>query len=437
MKTQNHPTRNAGCLLIIPAALALAACATPRDAARPVTIVADKPNGVSYWNDIANKTVLAPSPASAVNSTPEEQRPTFFFDVASVHVAIYDAVVAIEGRYKPFAVKPKAPAAGASTEAAVNAAAYGVLRALFPNRSAVYQAAYEQRLAALPEGPAKTMGLALGSEVAAEVVRLRANDGRMVALAPYVSGTAQGQFRAANPNPVFRHFPSVKPFALTSPGQFRPAPPPALNSAAYANAVNETRALGGTTSATRTPEQLEVARFHTEPPPPAVTRNLGRFASSTADVGEAARLMAMVYVSFADAIGACFEAKYHYQTWRPVSAIQMADADGNDATAHDAAWAPSLPTPNHPEYPAAHSCTSGSVGEALRGFYGTPDVTFTWDSNVTKTTRTYAGIDAFNAEAGMARIHGGMHFRHATVAGEELGRRVGQWVTQRHFGRQD
>ena len=129
---------------------------------RPVTIVADKPNGVSYWNDIANKTVLAPSPASAVNSTPEEQRPTFFFDVASVHVAIYDAVVAIEGRYKPFAVKPKAPAAGASTEAAVNAAAYGVLRALFPNRSAVYQAAYEQRLAALPEGPAKTMGLALG-----------------------------------------------------------------------------------------------------------------------------------------------------------------------------------------------------------------------------------------------------------------------------------
>ena len=172
------------------------------------------------------------------------------------------------------------------------------------------------------------MGLALGSEVAAEVVRLRANDGRMVALAPYVSGTAPGQFRAANPNPVFRHFPSVKPFALTSPGQFRPAPPPALNSAAYANAVNETRALGGTTSATRTPEQLEVARFHTEPPPPAVTRNLGRFASSTADVGEAARLMAMVYVSFADAIGACFEAKYHYQTWRPVSAIQMADADG-------------------------------------------------------------------------------------------------------------
>lgn len=440
MKTRTQPRRNVSRRQIIPAVLAvaaLAACTTPHHAAPPVTITATQTNVVAFWNDIANQTVLAPSPASALNPTPEEQRPAFFFDVASVHVAIYDAVVAIEGRYKPFAVKPKAPAAGASTEAAVHAAAYGVLKALFPNRSAVYQAAHDQRMAAVPEGSAKAMGQALGSEVAAAVVRLRANDGRLVALAPYASGAAPGQFRAANPNPVFRHFPSIKPFALQSLSQFRPAPPPALNSAAYAAAVNETRALGSTTSAARTPEQLEVARFHTEPPPPAITRNLGRFASSTAHVGDAARLMAMIYVSYVDAIGACFDAKYHYQTWRPASAITLADTDGNDATAPDTAWAPSLPTPNHPEYPAAHSCTSGSVGEALRSFYGTPDVTFTWDSTVTKTTRTYAGIDAFNAEAGLARLHGGMHFRPATVAGEELGRRVAQWVAQHHFKRQE
>ena len=399
-----------------------------------MTVTANQPNVVSYWNDIANKTVLA---TSTVNTTPEEQRPTFFFDLASVHVAIYDAVVAIEGRYKPFAVKPRSPAAGASVDAAVSAAGYGVLKALFPNRSASYQAAYEQRLAAMPDSPAKILGLALGSEVAAEVVRLRANDGRNVALAPYVSGTAPGQFRSANPNPVFRHFPSIKPFALASLGQFRPASPPALGSATYAAAVTQTRSLGGTASAARTPKQLEVARFHTEPPPPAVTRNLGRFASSTANVADAARLMAAIYVSYVDAIGACFEAKYHYQTWRPASAIQMADVDGNDATQVDAAWTPALPTPNHPEYPAAHSCTSGSLGEALRGYYGTPNVTFTWDSAVTGTTRTYTGIDAFNAEAGMARIHGGMHFGFATAAGEELGRRVAQWVAVRHFGRQD
>ncbi len=281
------------------------------------------------------------------------------------------------------------------------------------------------------------MGLAVYSEVAAGVVASRANDGRDVALVPYVSGAAAGQFRSANPTPIFRHFPAIKPFALNSLGQFRPAPPPALNSAAYATAFNETRSLGGVDSTVRTPEQLEAARFHTEPPPPAVTRNLGRFASSTADVADAARLMAMVYVSFADAIAACFETKYHYNTWRPVSAINMADVDGNDTTQIDAGWKPVLPTPNHPEYPAAHSCTSGSLGEALRGYYGTPNVTFTWDSNVTKTTRTYIGIEEFNADAGIARLYGGMHFRFATVAGEELGKRVAQWVTSRHFGRQD
>lgn len=410
--------------MLVALAGTLAACATPPGGAPPVTLKADQPNVVSYWNEVANRTALA---SSSTATTPEEQRPAVFFDLASVHVAIYDAVVAIEGRYKPFAVKPRSPAAGASTDAAASAAAHGVLKALFPNRSAEYHAAYGQRLAAIPDGPAKTAGLALGSEVAAEVVRLRANDGRMVALGPYVSGTAPGQFRAANPNPVFRHFPSIKPFALQSLGQFRPAPPPALDSPAYASAVAETRALGGSTSTQRTAQQLEVARFHTEPPPAAITRNLGRFAASTANVADAARLMAALYVSYVDAIGACFEAKYHYQAWRPHSAIAVTDPS----------WTPALPTPNHPEYPAAHSCTSGSVGEVLRQHHGTPQVGFTWDSKATGTTRSYAGIEAFSAEAGLARIHGGMHFRHATVAGEELGRQVARWVTARHFGRVD
>jgi hypothetical protein len=398
-----------------------------------VTLEANQPNVVSYWNEVANRTVLA---TSTVNSTPEEQRPAFFHDLASVHVAIYDAAVAIDGRYKPFAVKPRAPAAGASTDAAVSAAAYGVLKALFPNRNAQYQAAYEQRLAAIADGPGKARGLALGGEVAAEVVRLRANDGRSVALQPYVSGTAAGQFRSANPNPLFRHLPSIKPFALDSLGQFRPAPPPALDSAAYAAAFNQTRLLGGLASTERTAEQLEVARFHTEPPPTFVTRNFGRLASSTADPADAARLMAMVYVSFADALAACFEAKYHYNFWRPVSAIQLADTDGNDRTQADATWTPVLPTPNHPEYPAAHSCTSGSLGGALRGYYGTPNVTFSWDSKVTGTTRTFTSTDAFNDENRFARIHGGMHFAFATDAGAELGKQVAQWVTARHFGRQ-
>jgi hypothetical protein len=420
-------------LRVLAVILGLAAPGASGAVAQSVTITANHPNVVSFWSDVANRTILAQIPTA---TTPEEQRSSFVHDPATVHLAIYDAIVAIEGRYRPFAVRPTAPAAGASTDAAVSAAAHGVLLALFPNRGAVYQPAYDQRMAAIPDGPAKTMGVALGTEVAAGIVRLRANDGRSVALQPYVSGTEPRQFRAANPNPIFRHFPAITPFAVNSLEQFRSPPPPALNSPAYAAAFNEVRALGGATSTTRTAAQLETARFHTEPPLSFVTRNFGRLAASTPDVADAARLMAMVTVSFADAIGTCFETKYHYATWRPQTAIPMADDDGNDATQADAAWTPVLPTPNHPEYPAAHSCTSGALGQALRHVYGTPNVTFSMDSRVTGTTRSYVGTDAFNQENRVARIAGGMHFSFAAVAGEEIGQRVADWVAARHFQRQ-
>ena len=137
-------------------ALALAGAAATGAVAQSVTLTASHPNIVSFWNDVANRTVLAQIPTA---TTPEEQRPSFVHDPATVHLAIYDAVIAIEGRYRPFAVRPAAPAAGASTDAAVSAAAHGVLLALFPNRGAVYQPAYDQRMAAIPDGPARTMGV--------------------------------------------------------------------------------------------------------------------------------------------------------------------------------------------------------------------------------------------------------------------------------------
>ncbi len=344
---------------------------------------------------------------------------------------------AIDGRYEPFAITPSAPAAGASMVAAASAAAYGVLRALFPDRGEQYQAAYDRGIAAIPAGDARTRGIALGAEVAAAVVALRADDGRAVALAPYVSGTAPGRFRSAGPTPFNRYVPFIRPFALIRGDQFRPPPPPALDSAAYALAFDESRAFGGAVSAARSADELDTARFHAEVPALFVTRNLGRFASSTADVAEAARLMAFLYVVHADAIVACFEAKYFYDAWRPASAIPLADGDGNLATAADAAWTPALPTPNHPEYPAAHSCTAGGLGETLRQVYGTRRVAFAFDSTVTGTTRTYATTDALNAESRIARVCGGMHFDFSTVAGVELGTRVAQWVGARHFGRRE
>jgi hypothetical protein len=386
-------------------------------------------NVVAYWHDVGAATVNA---TAALATTPEEQRPTFQTDLATMHLAIYDAVSAIDGRFKPFAIKPVAQASGASMDAAASAAAYGVLKALFPNRTDQYQAAYDSFIATIEPGQAKSLGLALGAEVAAGIVARRANDGRSVVLAAYVPGTAPGKFRGLNP--VSRYVPSIKPFVLTSIAQFRPAPPPALDSATYATDFNEIKAFGGTVSAVRTAEQLEMARFYTEAPPTILTRNFGKFARTTKDVGNAARLMAIIYTGYSDAINACFEAKYFYEAWRPLSAIPLADTDNNPATTADPTWTPVVPSPNHPEYPAAHSCTAGVLGELLRLYYGTDKVTYSFDSTATGTTRTYTTTEAFTEESKVARIYGGMHFRYSTFAGAALGKQVANWTMQNAFG---
>ena len=170
------------------------------DEADPVTITVAGPNAVSYWSEVATATINLPASATG---TPEEQRPNTAVDLATVHVAIYDAVMAIAGTHQPYAITLVAPAAGASQDAAAAAAAYGVLRGLFPSRSAQYQAAYDNYLATLPNSGAKTQGLAVGAEVAAGILALRANDGRSVVLAAYVPGTAPGQFRG--PTPINRN----------------------------------------------------------------------------------------------------------------------------------------------------------------------------------------------------------------------------------------
>ncbi|MDB5952775.1 MAG: phosphatase family protein, partial [Massilia sp.] len=178
-------------------------------------------------------------------------------------------------------------------------------------------------------------------------------------------------------------------------------------------------------------------RFHSEAPPTYFTRNFGKFARTTANVADAARLMAIIYVGYADAIEACVEAKYFYEAWRPLSAIPLADTDNNPATAADPGWTPSVPTPNHPEYPAAHSCSAGALGELLRQYYRTEHVSYTFDSIVTGTSRTYTKTDGLAEESRLARIYGGMHFRNSTTAGAELGKQVANWTLQHRFGNRD
>ena len=231
----------------------LAACGgggSSEPADRPVTITVAGPNAVSVWNEIATTTINMPRTATG---TPEEQRPNYAVDLATVHVAIYDAVMAIAGTHRPYAITPTAAAAGASQEAAVAAAAYRVLLGLFPSRTAQYQAAYDSFLATLPDGTAKTQGLAVGAEVAAGILALRAGDGRSVVLAPVRAGQRPGQFRGTNP--IGRPNAFIKPFALTTIAQFRAPGPPALDSAAYAADLNETKTLGSATSSCAPPNK--------------------------------------------------------------------------------------------------------------------------------------------------------------------------------------
>jgi len=428
MRTSDHsiPAFVLGC-----AASLLVACGGSDSATdTPVTITVAGPNAVSTWNEIASATVNVPG---AATGTAEEQRPNYAADLATVHVAIYDALMAIVGTHQPYAIIPPSAAADASQESAVASAAYRVLLGLFPARTAQYQAAYDAYIAAIPDGPAKTKGIAIGAEAAAGTLALRANDGRSVALAAYVPGASPGQFRGLNP--VNRNGPYIKPFALATNAQFRAPPPPALTSAAYAADLNETRALGSATSATRTADESQLALFGTSAPPLYWQVNLRAFATTARSLAEHARLMAMMWVAQNDAGNACFESKYFYERWRPLSAITLADTDGNAATDVDAAWVPVVPTPNHPEYPAAHSCISGAMAGILTAYYGTPNITFDFVGAAAATgiTRHYASMPAMTQEIQVARIAGGMHFRTSAVEGEVLGRNVAQWIVANRF----
>jgi hypothetical protein len=316
-------------------------------------------------------------------------------------------------------------------EAAGNEAAYRVLLALYPSHVALFQPLYDSILAALPDGEARSRGIAVGAEVAAGMVALRADDGRETTFTPFVPGSGPGEFRGVNP--INQHLPYVRPLVLNSLQQFMPDAPPALDSERYARDLAEVAAYGGAASTLRTAGQLETARFHTEAPPRFTARNLQQFASASPNLADNARLMAMLWTAYHDAINSCFTAKYHYRFWRPQSAIPLADTDGNPDTVADPAWTPVVPTPNHPEYPAAHGCFAGSATETLRQFYGTRQITFAFDSTVTGTTHPYSSTLDLVDEIINARVWGGMHYRNSGEAGVRLGRQVAHYVATHRF----
>jgi len=400
--------------------LTLVACAAPASG-----------NVIADWSLLAANTVNA---AGFPATTPEESRPTAAFDLATVHVAIYDAVNAIDHRYQTFAATPAAPTNGASVESATGAATCRVLQVLFPNRAPVYSQACAGYLPSSTGTPPHLKGVAVGVDVADQILALRKDDGRSTVVTYTPTGTP-GSFVPfpPTPSPAGINAPFVRPFTMTSASQFRAYGPPDLTSARYARDLNESKAVGGAVSSIRTPEQEELARFATENPGIYTPRLIRSFADDSRSVVQNARLQAMMWVAQADETIACFDSKYYFASWRPRAAIPAADLDGNAATVADPTWLPFVSTPNHPEYPAAHTCSDGAVGEMLNQFFGTKHVEFDVDSTVTGTVRHYDNTDDYVRDIGLARIYGGMHFRTSAQHGAQMGRDIAKWVAKNYF----
>jgi hypothetical protein len=373
-----------------------------------------------------------------------------------MHVAVHDAVNAIERRSRPYAFDAQA-AAGASPAAAVAAAARDVLVALIAQLPlelhtqacidagvATVQAAYAAALAAIPDGQAKAQGIAVGQAAAAAILDLRANDG---AVGPFLNfncpqETEPGEYQCTPGTPfiVFEGWEHVTPFVLKDSSQFRPGPPYAVDRTKYTADFNEVKSLGGddvTTPSARTADQTEIALYWWESSPLKWNR-IARIVSvdQGLDLWENARLFGLLNMALADGYVAMVDSKNHYNYWRPVTAVQRADTDGNPDTAGDPTWTPLRGTPPDQDYASGHSIEGGAGAEVLKQFFGTDEITFQDCSetlpagsacgDATPVFRSYTSFSQAAVENAYSRILIGFHFRKSIEEGTEYGRKIGQ-----------
>ncbi len=385
---------------------------------------------ITSWDAVGSQAFTAAA------LTPAEGHTIF----AYVAIAVYDSVMAIEGGYRPFAVKVDAPD-GASSQAAVAAAAHAILVHYLPGQQAtILDPAYINSLATISPGQAKSDGIALGEEVAGKLIALRAGDGFRDPSYTYTppDPPVPGKWIPTAPTtPIGLYLGHMTPFSLPSADMFRPDGPPALSSQRWARDYNEVKEIGSATSTTRTPEQTVAARFWAEPPVQQARGSFRKFVLDHGlDVRDSARFMAMISVVYADALIACFDAKYTYTFWRPITAIRAGDTDGNPATVGDPTWSTLLAaTPNHPEYPSAHSCITPAGGRVISRFLGTKKIDFTVPSLQNNGDRHYATVDELTYDVGNARIWGGIHYRFSVQDGIKIGTETVDQVLDHNFKR--
>jgi PAP2 superfamily len=354
---------------------------------------------------------------------------------AFAHSAIYESLNALTHRYRVGAIQLQAPA-GASPEAAAAAAARAALLQTLPTQRSAIEAAYTVALAGLPDDPSRQAGIDLGERAAAAVLAQRGDDGASTP-EQYRPYTLPGVY-VTTALPLVPHWPQRKPWLLASASQFRPNPPPTLNSDTWARDFNEVKAYGGRNSARRTSEQTEIARFWEASGPPLYNRMVRSVADAPGrDLTRNARLLAAIAQATDDAYIAIFDAKYHYHFWRPITAIRNGDLDGNEATERDPSWQPFITTPMHPEYPCAHCIIAATVAAVLQLDAGSEALPALSTSSPTANgaTRQWATPDALVREVANARVWDGVHFRTSTEVGVEMGRKIGDLAHERIFAR--
>ena len=384
-------------------------------AALLASIVAGKTSGdeVTRWNQIATDASTTP------NTDPLTETRIF----AILHVAIHDAVNAVESRYEPYLPRTS-PVTGASVEAAIAGAAHDTLVALLPESKVSYDAAMEETLRTVPDDSRKTAGLQVGRAAAAAILKARENDGANQTV-QYVPGTKPGEYCPTPPDftPAFKpNWGSVTPFVLTSSAQFRPPEPPVVNSPSALADIEEVKIIGGSKSVTRTAEQSEIARYWFENSPRGWNRIAREVAAARQfDVWENARLFALVNLAMADGFIGGFECKYHYNYWRPVTAIRERG---------DSEWLSYLWTPPVPDYPSTHTVLGAAAATVMARFFNTDLVSFSMTSGAPypNITRKFWSFSEAARENGASRILAGIHFRTAVNEGYIQGARIGEWV---------
>lgn len=370
---------------------------------------------IMSWNEAADAIA-----ADKGTGTPAHGR-----GLAILHLAMFEAVNAIERRYTPYKLKLSAER-GTSKEAATASAGYHVLLQLHPDQKSRLDAMLAKLLAGSSEGESKARGIELGRQAAAQMIALLANDG----------SSAPESYRYITQPGVYVPTAIVAsstvggwtPWAMSSGSQFRPAPPPALNSETWTRDLNEVREMGARNSTKRTAEQTEIARFWFLTGARSYNPVVQQMAKSKAlDIVDNARLFALVAIAGIDAYIAVFDAKYHYNFWRPITAIRNADLTGNKATPRDPSWLPLGNTPMHPEYPCAHCITSGAVSSVLQGVVGeiAAEITLT-SPTAPGVTRRWTRLQDYRDEVPLARIYGGFHYRFSNLVGTDMGTKIGQ-----------